>query len=125
VFKTPAEASTTKFDYIVCTNKAINLDGTISLLEPVIDQDKTTVVIIQNGVGNEDPFRKRFPALSIISCVVREFFLFCLFSLFVNIFFEAEVLKHKINPDMDWSNSDSTGHCQAYQERRYADWVIP
>jgi ketopantoate reductase len=28
-------------------------------------------VIIQNGVGNEDAFRERFPSVTIISCVVR------------------------------------------------------
>ena len=31
--------------------------------------DNTTFVIIQSGVGNEDPFRKLFPKCSIISCV--------------------------------------------------------
>ena len=33
--------------------------------------DDTTIVIIQNGVGNEDAFRERFPSVTIISCVVR------------------------------------------------------
>lgn len=31
--------------------------------------DATTFVIIQNGVGNEDPFRQTFPNNTIISCV--------------------------------------------------------
>lgn len=31
--------------------------------------ENTTFVLIQNGVGNEEPFRKVFPKSSIISCV--------------------------------------------------------
>jgi len=38
-------------------------------LASVVD-DKTTIVIIQNGVGNEEPFRAAFPKASIILCVV-------------------------------------------------------
>lgn len=30
----------------------------------------TTFVILQNGVGNEEPFRNAFPYCSIVSCVV-------------------------------------------------------
>ena len=39
-------------------------------LAPGVDEDRTTLVIIQNGVGNEGPFRARFPKTTIISCVV-------------------------------------------------------
>jgi ketopantoate reductase len=58
------------FNYIVCAHKAIAQDAAVSQLAPVIDHDKTTVVLIQNGVGNEDPFREAFPRLTILSAVV-------------------------------------------------------
>ena len=70
VVKTPAETHR-QFDYIVCAHKAINQDSVPKQLEPVIENGKTTIVIIQNGVGNEEPFRKAFPECSIITCVVR------------------------------------------------------
>ncbi|KKY25012.1 putative ketopantoate reductase family [Phaeomoniella chlamydospora] len=68
VIRTPAEAKQ-KFDYIVCAHKAINQDSVPEQLAPVVNQDQTTIVIIQNGVGNEDPFRKAFPKCCILSCV--------------------------------------------------------
>ncbi|KAJ5508141.1 hypothetical protein N7527_010284 [Penicillium freii] len=55
-------------DYIVCANKAIDQDEVVAKLQPAIDS-KTTIVVIQNGVGNEEPFRKQFPENSIITCV--------------------------------------------------------
>lgn len=66
--KTPADVSGT-FDYVICANKAIDQDVVVSQLQPAVDE-KTTIVIIQNGVGNEEPFRKGFPRCSIITCVV-------------------------------------------------------
>lgn len=56
------------FDYIVCAHKAINPDAIPKLFKAVTN-DATTFVIIQNGVGNEDPFHKLYPHNSIISCV--------------------------------------------------------
>lgn len=69
VVRTPAEADET-FDYIVCVHKAIDQESVPDRLAPAVDESKTTIVIIQNGVGNEQPFRRRFPGTSIISCVV-------------------------------------------------------
>ena len=57
------------YDYVVCVHKAINQDAIAQSLAPVID-DATTIVLIQNGVGNEDPFRAQFPNCCILSCVV-------------------------------------------------------
>jgi len=37
-------------------------------LKPVVG-DKTTIVLVQNGVGNEDPFRATLPECTILSCV--------------------------------------------------------
>jgi len=70
VVKTPSEAKGT-FDYIVCAHKAIGQDAVPAILAPAVDKNKTTLVIIQNGVGNEEPFRKAFPDVTIITCVVR------------------------------------------------------
>ncbi|KAJ5129953.1 uncharacterized protein N7515_005992 [Penicillium bovifimosum] len=54
--------------YLVCANKAIDQDEHAAQLHPAVDEN-TSIVIIQNGVGNEEPFRKYFPHASIISCV--------------------------------------------------------
>ncbi|KAK4541327.1 hypothetical protein LTR36_008085 [Oleoguttula mirabilis] len=67
VLKSPAD-STTKFDYIVCAHKAVNPDKVPPILKPVVG-DNTTFVIIQNGVGNEEPFRHTYPNNTILSCV--------------------------------------------------------
>lgn len=88
----PADASGT-FDYIVCANKAINQDEVVSQLQPVVDESRTTIVIIQNGVGNEEPYRKGLPGCSIITCVVRR-----PLSLNVTLF--------DLLIDMGWSNPD-------------------
>lgn len=57
-------------DYIVCAHKAIDQEDVAARLAPVVDQNRTTIVIIQNGVGNEEAFRKQFPRNSILTCVV-------------------------------------------------------
>ncbi|KAH7240804.1 enolase C-terminal domain-like protein [Fusarium redolens] len=67
VCRTVAKASK-KFDFIVCTNKAVDQLSTAADIEPGVG-DNTSIVIIQNGVGNEDAFRERFPSATIISCV--------------------------------------------------------
>jgi 2-dehydropantoate 2-reductase len=68
VVKTPAEAGET-YDYVVCAHKAIDQFSVPEQLAPAVDENKTCIVIIQNGVGNEDPFRKAFPKCPILSCV--------------------------------------------------------
>ncbi|GAP89593.2 putative 2-dehydropantoate 2-reductase [Rosellinia necatrix] len=68
VLRTPAEAQFT-FDYVVCAHKAIDQASVPEQLVPAVDEEKTTLVIIQNGVGNEEPFRHAFPGGSILSCV--------------------------------------------------------
>lgn len=67
IFKSPSDANI-KFDYIVCAHKAINPSSIPPIFKPCTS-DKTTFVIIQNGVGNEDPFRETFPSNTTISCV--------------------------------------------------------
>ncbi|GJC94511.1 2-dehydropantoate 2-reductase [Colletotrichum higginsianum] len=68
VVKTAAEADA-KFDFIVCAHKAITQDAVPAQIAPAVDESRSTVVIIQNGVGNEVPFRTAFPHATIISCV--------------------------------------------------------
>ncbi|KAJ5163955.1 Ketopantoate reductase ApbA/PanE [Penicillium coprophilum] len=60
-------AEITPVDYIVCAHKAIDQDEVIAQLQPAINS-RTTIVVIQNGVGNEEPFRKQFPDNTIITC---------------------------------------------------------
>ncbi|KAK5114800.1 hypothetical protein LTR85_010113 [Meristemomyces frigidus] len=67
VLSSPADAMT-KYDYIVCAHKAVDQEKVPSLLKPAVG-DHTTFVIIQNGVGNEEPFRNTYPNNTIISCV--------------------------------------------------------
>lgn len=57
------------YDYVVCVNKAINTDAVLKQLAPVVGE-QTTIALMQNGVGNEDPFRKAFPKSTIVSGVV-------------------------------------------------------
>ncbi|KAI0802660.1 2-dehydropantoate 2-reductase [Xylaria sp. FL0064] len=68
VVKTPAETEST-FDYIVCAHKAIDQESVPLQILPAVDEGRTTIVIIQNGVGNEEPFRTTFLGASILSCV--------------------------------------------------------
>ncbi|KIN08749.1 hypothetical protein OIDMADRAFT_37818 [Oidiodendron maius Zn] len=68
VVKSPADA-TGMYDFVVCANKAINQNAVPEKLRPVIDGKDTTLVIIQNGVGNEEPFREAFTENTILTCV--------------------------------------------------------
>lgn len=69
VLHDPAEAHQT-YDYIVCCNKAVHTDAVVEALKPAVDESRTTIAIMQNGVGNEIPFREAFPGVTIISGVV-------------------------------------------------------
>ncbi|KAF4119343.1 2-dehydropantoate 2-reductase [Geosmithia morbida] len=68
VVRTAAEAATT-FDYIVCAHKALNQASVPSQIASCVSDRETTIAIIQNGVGNEEPFRAAFPTATIISGV--------------------------------------------------------
>ena len=71
VLSSPEEAQQT-YDYVVCVHKAVNTDAVLKQLVPVIGEN-TTIGLMQNGVGNEDPFRKAFPKCTIVSGVVCGF----------------------------------------------------
>ncbi|PKS05063.1 hypothetical protein jhhlp_008430 [Lomentospora prolificans] len=57
------------WDYVVVTTKALpdRGDGS-SLIQPLVNP-RTAIVIIQNGVGVEGPYRARFPPNPIVSAV--------------------------------------------------------
>ncbi|KAF8917392.1 putative ketopantoate reductase [Mucidula mucida] len=71
VVKTPSDPSiaSTKFSFVVCANKAITANPPISeQIAPAVSEN-TTIVLIQNGVGNEEEFQKRFPNNTVLSGV--------------------------------------------------------
>lgn len=71
--KTAAEAGV-KYDYVVCAHKAIGQSTVPEQIAPAVDAENTTLVIIQNGVGNEEAFRKAFPKTTILTCVVSPYY---------------------------------------------------
>ncbi|KAI9151645.1 hypothetical protein HJFPF1_08854 [Paramyrothecium foliicola] len=57
------------WDYIFVTTKALpDVSDDSEIIEPLVGP-RSCVVLIQNGVGVEEPFRKRFPQTPIISAV--------------------------------------------------------
>jgi len=57
------------FKYIVCTHKAVFADPSVpQQLAPVIGKN-TTIVLIQNGVGIEEPFQAMYPNNTVLSGV--------------------------------------------------------
>lgn len=56
---------------VLCSNKAL-LDAKPSLSETVrpVMTETTSIVLLQNGVGAEEPLHESFPANTIISAVV-------------------------------------------------------
>ncbi|GAB7335500.1 hypothetical protein MBLNU13_g07852t1 [Cladosporium sp. NU13] len=68
VYRSPEEAGHT-FEYIVCAHKAIDPAAIPPIFQSIADTN-TTFVVMQNGVGNEDPFRATYPKCTIISGVI-------------------------------------------------------
>ncbi|THW89110.1 2-dehydropantoate 2-reductase [Aureobasidium pullulans] len=68
VLSCPHKIATT-YDYIICAHKAISPGLDPNDFRSVANMD-ITFVILQNGVGNEEPFRNAFPYCSIVSCVI-------------------------------------------------------
>ena len=63
------EAARGRWDYIVVSTKALpDVSDDSALLEGLV-QDGTRVVLIQNGLGVEEPYHKRFPRAHILSAV--------------------------------------------------------
>jgi 2-dehydropantoate 2-reductase len=70
-FANPEEArkSGLHWDYIVVSTKALpDVSDDSTILEGLVS-DKTAIVLIQNGLGVEEPYAKRFPHAAICSAV--------------------------------------------------------
>lgn len=70
-FANPTEArdSGIQWDYIVVSTKALpDVSDDSAILDGLVG-DKTAVVLIQNGLGVEEPYAKRFPQADIYSAV--------------------------------------------------------
>jgi 2-dehydropantoate 2-reductase len=58
------------FDYILVASKALpTIPSTPDLIKPAVSS-KTTIVLMQNGIGIEDPYAKLFPDNPLLSAVV-------------------------------------------------------
>lgn len=58
------------FDYVVVTTKALpDITDDSELIKDVVTPGKTSIVLIQNGVGVEEPHRQRFPDNPVLSAV--------------------------------------------------------
>ncbi|KAK3945658.1 ketopantoate reductase PanE/ApbA-domain-containing protein [Diplogelasinospora grovesii] len=65
----PAAATAQQWDYVIVTTKALpDRSDDSKLIAPLVS-DRTCIVLIQNGVGVEEPYRTRFPNTPIVSAV--------------------------------------------------------
>ena len=68
VFGKPADARG-KWDYVVVSTKALpDVSDDSKLLDGLVSDD-TKIVLIQNGLGVEEPYVKRFPRANVMSAV--------------------------------------------------------
>jgi len=71
-FSSPAqcEKSGIVWDYIVIATKALpDVSDDSKLIAKLVTPDRTAIVLIQNGVGVEEPYRKAYPSNPILSAV--------------------------------------------------------
>ncbi|KAK3068503.1 hypothetical protein LTR53_013874 [Teratosphaeriaceae sp. CCFEE 6253] len=71
VFSSPqaAKQAGVPFDYLLVATKALpDVSDDSSLPEGLVDAD-TSIVLVQNGLGIEEPYRQRFPRTCILSAV--------------------------------------------------------
>ncbi|WFD34307.1 aspartate--tRNA ligase [Malassezia cuniculi] len=68
VYSRVDDAAGTEWDYVLVATKALDNVATAEMVAPVV-KPTTAVVIIQNGIAIEEPFRARFPDSPIISAV--------------------------------------------------------
>lgn len=102
------------YDYVICAHKALQQDAAVGDIQPLI-KPQTTIVIAQNGVGNEDPFRERYPENSIISCAV---------STQLTLLSPWELYSISI-AGLDRSGPIQTGRVFYPQQRAYGSRVVP
>lgn len=71
VFGSPEDArnAKVKWDYLIVSTKALpDVSDDSALLEGLVG-DGTSIVLVQNGLGVEEPYQKRFPKSPILSAV--------------------------------------------------------
>jgi len=67
----PVTSSTPTWDYIVVTTKALPdiSDDSARIASLLASSPRSAIVLIQNGVGVEEPYRRRFPETPVLSAV--------------------------------------------------------
>jgi 2-dehydropantoate 2-reductase len=71
-FASPEEAIDSKivWDYIVVSTKALpDVNDDSKILDGLVREKHSSIVLVQNGLGIEEPYRTRFPAAKILSAV--------------------------------------------------------
>ena len=72
VFANPGKAVATGifFDYLVVSTKALpDVSDDSEILEGLVHGNKTAIVLVQNGLGVEEPYERRFPSATVLSAV--------------------------------------------------------
>ncbi len=71
VVQDPAEAAKAGvYDYVLVTTKSLPEAETSKVIAPAVTEGRTTIVLIQNGIGIENEFASAFPSNPLISSVV-------------------------------------------------------
>lgn len=69
VFPSISAAGDTRWDYVVVATKALpDVSDDSAAIVPLVGP-RTAIVLIQNGVGVEEPYRSRFPRNPVLSAV--------------------------------------------------------
>lgn len=69
VESTTEAAGSEPYDYVIVATKALPESETSKVIAPVVNEGRTTIVLIQNGIGIEDEYSKAFPNNPLLSCV--------------------------------------------------------
>ena len=71
VVRTPAEAAREgPYDYMIVSTKALPDAETSKVISPAVTKSRTTIVLMQNGIGIEQEYVAAFPSNPVLSCVV-------------------------------------------------------
>ncbi|CAG8983182.1 hypothetical protein HYALB_00004009 [Hymenoscyphus albidus] len=71
-FANPEEAADSKieWDYVLVSTKALpDVSDDSMILEGLLEEGRTAIVLVQNGLGVEEPYTKRFPGVTVLSAV--------------------------------------------------------
>lgn len=71
-FSSPTQAAESgiKWDYVVVTTKALpDINDDTAIIKDLVTPHQTAIVLIQNGLGVEEPYREAFPSNPILSAV--------------------------------------------------------